>query len=213
MPTQSIPEQLASARQTITGSINSPEIRAALKPRGYDTPEFAHAEQLLAAAEGAVSAAGNAAGVAVNAVEDAQDSFADLKAALGTLRALARPALANDRGDLTLLGLTGAQPRTPSACATMLSTAHSGLASQPRLAERLAFRGYGPAEIAADHLILTRSQAAETAQAAADSDARSATLTKTAALAALSAWLKEYRAIARVALKAHPALAALVAGK
>ncbi len=43
----------------------------------------------------------------------------------------------------------------------MFTTAHSGLASQPRLAERLALRGYGPSAIAADHILIARSQAAE----------------------------------------------------
>ncbi len=213
MTTQSIPDQLASARETIIGSLKNQEVLDAVRPRGYDKPEFEHAQHLLKTADQAVSIAGNATGAAVNATEVATASFDDLKAALGTLRELARPALANDHGDLTLLGLTGRMPRTPSACATMLSTAHSGLASEARIAERLTLRGYGPSAIAADAAIIARSQAAETDQTVTATAVRTAVQAQTAALAALNAWLKEYRAIARVALKARPDLQPLIAGR
>jgi hypothetical protein len=201
--------EIAATGQTIRAvaadATSDETIALALAEGGYPLTEFSRADGLQEAAQAAL-----AEQLAVGSVKDAANkTYAAAEKSLTTLylnlRGLARSAFLKDRAALEKLGISGNAPR---ALADLLNAGENLVRNAPLApyADKLARRGVTAAKLQNLQTRLAALQEADRAQEAAKEALPPATAKRNAAAQALTDWLVEFKAFAKVQFKDQPEL-------
>ncbi len=181
----------------------SEEIRALLLPRGYGPEDLAEGRALQTSANETYGARQTAisrqrsASDAVGVLEPkVRETFADFRETV--TKVIAKP-------DWAGLGATGRVPGDTQKFITAVRNAYLA-GKQPAYAAPLAKYGYPATTLDADLALLKAYESADSAHETAMGAATQATKDRNADSKALDQWLKQFKPLARLALKSKPGL-------
>jgi hypothetical protein len=202
---QAIANAITAARQLVGTARTDAEIAGILSQRGYDEAALAQGLQLQEAAQAAftarqtaMAAQKQATAALTGANTTARQTYADFRE---TARAVFTPS-----ADRTALGLTGAVPKDTQKFVTLARASYTAARTEP-YRSTLATYGYSSETIAQAITTLDALIVADETQNAAIGAAKKATADRDAAYKALDAWTRQFKRIAKVALRTQPALA------
>jgi hypothetical protein len=132
------------------------------------------------------------------------------RAGFDDFRTIARAVFAGDLAAKRALIATGRVSHDQEQFLTVATAAYAAALSHPDYLAALSKRGYTPVALAAEQARLAALTQAGAAHQAAKAAAQRATAARDAARKTLAAWWAEFRAVARVTLKARPDLAGLL---
>lgn len=203
---QQIANDIGVALELLETAQSDAEIRPLMEERGYDAEALGIGVALQLAAQKAFSARQEAmakseeAGAAFDGVEAAaRQAYADFRET-----ARVKFSAATERAGL---GLNGAVPRDLQKFITTATTSYEA-AQRPAYAAVLAKAGFKPATAAAELAALKRLSELQTKFTAAAGNAKSATTARDVAHVKLAKWMREYRRLAKLALRGKPGLLA-----
>ncbi len=196
-------KETAAAGQTIRAVMADTEAAPELAEGGYAALELSRGLALQEAAQEALAerlVADGAQDAATKAYLAAQKA---LTTTYSKLRGLARSAFLKNTDALTALGLTGREPRDLAGQLNAADAlARNGVL--PPYADKLAKRGVTAAKLQDLQTKVAALQEADRQQEAAKAATPRATAKRDAAVAALSAWLAEFKTFAKAQFKDRP---------
>ena len=196
----SIAAQLLAARMAIESVLSNTDVQAALEPYGYDATRMREGralyEQALALHQQQQAGRGDR-----YAATDARDAAqAHAHAVYIRHLAVARVALRGDRGAAQALGLASRRKKSHADWLAQAQQFYANALASSAIRQRLAPFGAGTAQLMDAQALVAAVAASLVAQGAAREAAQALTEQRDAALDALRAWMRDFRAIARVAL-------------
>jgi hypothetical protein len=202
---QRIADRIAAAHQTLLLVQSDSELAALLAGRGYDAARLAEGQALQVAAQAAFTGRQRAAAdqTAATAARVAADATA--RRAYNDFRATAR-AIFPEPAASQALGLAGAASDDLQKFLTAARTSYDVALNTAAYLTELARFGYPQATLQAACGLLDDLAAADAAQEAAKAAAMQATRQRDAAAAALDAWLRRFRTVAKIATRGRPDL-------
>jgi hypothetical protein len=203
---QRIANRIAAARQMLTLAQSDSELAALLAGRGYDAARLAEGLALQNAAQ--IAFTGRQRAVADQTAATAALAAADAAArrAYNDFRITARaifPAPAASQA----LGLAGAASDDLQKFLTAARASYDVALHTAAYLTELARFGYPQATLQAARSLLDDLAAADAAQEGAKATAMQATRLRDEAVAALDAWLRRFRTVAKIATRGRPDLA------
>ncbi len=202
---QNIANAITAARQLIEVARNDAEIAAILAGRGYDAARLAEGLQLQEAAQAAFTARQSAMAAQKQTTAALAGADTTARQTYSDFRETAR-AILTSAADRAALGLKGEAPRDAQKFVTQARAAYTAAREEPYRSALASF-GYSSEAIAQAINTLDAFIIADEAQNAAIGAAKQATLDRNAAYKALDAWTRQFKRIAKVALRVRPALA------
>jgi len=192
--------RLNSAQVAIHNTLADAEIQAAVAAYGYSVEKINAGKAIYERAVAAVNAQIAAAGAQRDTTAGAAATRKAAYAAYQSLNKVARAVFAQDKTKLTMLGLTGAMPKSVSG---FLIAAYALFenANHPDIQAQLAGFGYDSAKLQSERALIAAYEAANRSQEQSKGAAQQATRDQDAALQELKTWYQQYIKIARVALQ------------
>ena len=191
--------------ETLTLARDDAEIAALLSPRGYAASKLEEGFGKQRAAQSSITARQQAIGAQKDATAKLATADDRARKAYADFRETARSVFQDD-ATRAALGLNGKiSPDTQKFITATRASYDAALANASQLAG-LAPYGYAQTAIEAARATLDALIAANNAQDSAIAAATRATQQRDAAVSALDAWLRQFRGIAKVALRARPDL-------
>jgi hypothetical protein len=200
-------KQLVRAQLAIDGTLENPEILAAVTPVGYPTEAMIEGRTLFVNVQSLRASATTRRGSKSTTNQKASASERVARAAQTRLATVIR-AVFPAAADRTTLGL--APGNAPDARPAFLAAAEklfaACLGASPGLKARLAKFGYPDATLLSEQAKIAAFRAELTEQAGARGASEQETVALNLALSDLNAWVNQYRKLARVALAGSPQL-------
>ena len=207
---RSVAETITRADELLTLIATDAELSDLLAAFGYDARSLEQGRALQTAAhqayqarQQAIAAKQLADGNALLVANTVRRAFTDYRQVARTL--LKTPS------ERTALGLKGALPYDLQEMIQLARTAYQAALSDAAALEVLTSSGYSAAKLQAALAGLDDAIAANNAQAAARTTAIYTTRQRREAFDALETWLVQFRAVARIATRERPDLAARIA--
>lgn len=200
---QAIADAISAAEQLIGKAQGSPEIVTVLTPRGYDLAGLQAGLALQGTARDAFNAQPAAVGNASAAKEARDTGWQDAKLEYLDFRGTAQVVFKKDITARKALGVTGEVTGDLQKFVSQAAASYAAAGGES-YAARLTVRGWGAGRLTAAQAALTALLELDNGFKTADSQAVASTGTRDAAYEAMSAWVSEFRRIARLALKKHP---------
>lgn len=204
--TLTIEKQLAEAHVVITNVRASAELQAALAAFGYTPERIAQAEQLRDAARAHYQQKIAAYGGLRSAADALNDTEKQAQTVYKRHVKIARVALEDDRGALQALQVLGPRKTTLAGWLAQAQqfycVALNDSAIQTKLADFSLTRTI--LQQGADQIEAVATRHASSLQQR--STAQNATSTRNSSLAELSTWMRDFKTVARVALRGRPQL-------
>ena len=205
-PKKAISAQINAASVAVANAAADPEISTAMGGVGFGPQRLAIGRGLIEAASFAVSAQVAAAG-AYRAASATADSFEKVsRSGVSSFGQVAAVALGDDRAALTTLGLDRPMPRAIAPFLTAVLAVYDNALGNPGLLEKLSAFGYNQERLTAERGRVLELIEARRAQEMAKGAAQQATAKQGQAMTALAREMRDFRRIARVALKDRPQL-------
>ncbi len=205
-----IATQLDAAYHLTSTSLKEGEIARLVSEYGYPTAQLERGVGLYKTAATAVATQDHAQGVKQTTTAVAAAAYDQLLTQCELLTEVARALFPAGSGARQSLGITGRIPRTQAGLVAFATTLYRTARTDTIIAAVLDGHRYTAALLAAEEGQIATFQDAATSQRVATAAARTATAGQAAALAALRAWVRPYRRIARAALKKTPHLRAIL---
>ncbi|MGC1375227.1 MAG: hypothetical protein WA821_03335 [Anaerolineales bacterium] len=199
---QIIANLITEARLMIEKARDDAEIAATLAGRGYDAAALAQGLALQQAAHEAYAARQAAMSAQKKASTAAEQALAAAHSVYMDFRETAR-ANFSDSDTRTALGLTGKTPGDMEKFITTARISYEAAQAEP-YQSTLATYGFPAAAIASALAALDALAEASKAQDDAISSAVKTTTARDAAVNALEHWIKKFKSIASIALRAQP---------
>ncbi len=200
---QQMANDLGEAGQLLAKIAAGEEIRTLLAARGYAAAELAEGTTLHSAANAAFQDRQSALARQRSASEAVATLEAKVRETFGEFRQTVTTVL--PKPDWTALGATGRVPADTQKFITAVRGAYNAGKKAP-YAETLAKYGYPAVTLDADLAMLEAFATTDGAHETAMGAAKQATTDRNAAFKALDKWLKQFKPIARLALKSKPGL-------
>lgn len=201
---QSLANEISEADELLTLVETDTDVSAAMLERGYDGDEVASGRALQDAAQKTF----NNRAKAMAQAEAAASAFAtaDLAArkTYAEFRETARVKFSAE-ADQVALGLKGAVPRDLQKFTTTAQSSYTAAGSEP-YAARLAKAGFKPERVASELAAVKELPKLHAAATQTDGDAAKATSLRDDACGKLRKWVNDYRRLAKLAAKKHPAI-------
>lgn len=207
---QTLANQINQTRTALITCQGQAELSALLETRGYDAAAIAAGLALCDAAQAGFNARNEALAGQLQASAAMQAADRAARAGFDDFRTIARAVFAGDPAAQRALGATGRVSHDQQQFLTAAAAAYAAALSHPAYLTALSKRGYTQAALTAEQARLEALTQASAAHEAAKAAAQRATAGRDAARKTLGAWWAEFRAVARVALKARPDLAGAV---
>jgi hypothetical protein len=206
-PQRSFDQQLAGAQLAIESALSNPTIMELLMPFSYTHERLSsEGQQLIAEAQQRMSEQSQATGDMFSAKDERDRVRAIAREQYGRDLALARVALRGDRGALQKLELHDPRKVTQAGWLLQARRFYSNAIGDPLLQQRLAEAALSLDKLEGGRGLIEQLSHCMARQAAARSAAKQATQRRGEAMQRLNAWLRDFRAIARVALRGRPEL-------
>ena len=196
----SIAGQLFAARMAIETVLNNADVQAALEPYGYDAARMREGRALFEQALSLHQQQQAGRGERYTATDARDAAQAHAHAVYIRHLAVARVALRGDRGAAQALGLASRRKKSHADWLAQAQQFYTNALASSAIWQRLAPFGAGLAQLMDAQALVAGVAASLVAQGAAREAAQALTEQRDAALAALRAWMRDFRAIARVAL-------------
>ena len=191
-------------REIIEIARDDPDIAPLLAGRGYDDAALAAGLALQQAALDAYVARQHAMAKQKQSAENITQAFAAARSTYMDFRKTARLTFVNNTQPNTDLVLTGKIPADMDKFIVAAHTSYTQAQSEPYQAT-LATYGFQGRTIGAALSALNALSTANEAQKTIGKDAVQATVNRDAAVRALEQWVKKFKGIASIALRAQPA--------
>jgi len=197
-------EFLTLSRILIENSRDIPELNATLQGFGYTPQRWAEGVALLTAAEAMVSHQLLKYGQSYQATQDVNHAWRMAERVYTKTLKIARIAFGDEPKAVTALQLQGSRKKTVTGWLDQASVFYANLIGDPSLGAPLTKFGYTAAKIAAEAVLVERVRKALHTQAKGIGEAQQATADRNRQVADLGAWVRELRALARVAFADDP---------
>ena len=200
----SIEARLVAAQIAIATVLGDPDLQAIMAGYGYDA-ERMHEGQVLHTQAAALYHHQRAGfGEKLAATDALASAHAQAHAVYMRHVAIARVALRGDRGAAQTLGVATARKRTQAGWLLQAQQFYANALGNRAIEQKLAAFGTTPAQLADAQRLVAAVVATLTAQQTSKDAAATLTHDRDKALAALRRWMRDFRAIARVALADQP---------
>lgn len=197
---------LEFSRVALQGPKDKPEIAAYLSALGYTTEKIAEGDTLLENAENSYETNFRED----NETRDSYKAFSDLKNLLNELytqdRKIARVIFRKEPTTLQNLGLDKKPSRVYVQWMKGLEKFYDVTLTSAEVQSELAKLNLTVEKLTANKLKLAELKAARTFYLQEEGESQQATKVKDAAIAALSDWMIDYKAVAKIALEDKPQL-------
>jgi hypothetical protein len=203
---QRIADRIAAAHQTLLLVQSDSELAALLAGRGYDAARLAEGQALQVAAQAAFTGRQRAAADQTAATAALVAADAAARRAYNDFRVTARVVFPEPAASQAL-GLAGAAADDRQKFITAARASYDVALNTAAYLAELARFGYAQAALETARGLLDALTAADAAQEAAKAAAMQATRQRDAAAAALDAWLRRFRTVAKIAARGRPGLA------
>jgi hypothetical protein len=203
---QAMADRIAAAQQMLALAQSDSELAALLAARGYDAGRLAAGMARQSAAQTAFTDRQSASAGQTQATAALTAAAAAARRAYNDFRATAR-VIFKEPAVSQALGLAGAAPDDLQKFITAARASYDVALTTPAYLTELARFGYGQASLEAARGLLDGLVIAETAQETAKAAAVQATRQRDEAVAALDAWLRQFRTVAKIATRGRPDLA------
>ncbi len=207
---QTLANTINQTRTALTACQGHAELGALLEARGYDAAALTAGLALCDAAQAGFNARQDALSSQQQASTAAQAADRAARAGFDDFRKIARAVFANDPVAQNALGAAGRVSHDQEQFLTAAAAACTAALNHPAYLTALSKRGYTQAALAAEQARLAALTQASAAHEAAKAAAQRATAERAAARKTLDVWWAEFRAVARVALKARSDLAGVL---
>jgi len=197
---------LKTANVAISNAMTDAEIGVLLGERGYKTPELSEGLALYEAADTAVKRQVATEGDQSTASKRSDNAEKAARKSYQDLSKTARAIFKSNKAALSVLGLTGSEPKAMPLFLTMATALFDNASHDAEIAAVLAKRGYDAERLAKGRAKVVEMSAAMQAHQAAIGAAQQATDEQDNAMKALDAWMSEFLGIAKVALGSKPQL-------
>lgn len=203
---QAVSDFISQAGQLIAAAQSDTEIGPLLQARGYDAAKMQEGSDLQTAAQAAFTRRQTMMGAQKQAKSAFDSANLTARQNYSDFRETGH-VVAKTAADRTTLGLSG---NVPQDMQKFLTLARASYAAARTDAYKAAFATYGYPDAALVALLdgLKTLSDASTAQTAAQQNAVGATKSRDAAYKTLKAWIRDFKRIAKVALRPRPELAA-----
>jgi hypothetical protein len=201
-----ITSYVTDADRFLSIASTDPEIQSILAEHGYDAAEIAQGMELVKAASGGVAKRQEKLGGKKGAMDDLNLSADGARETYAAFREIARAAFP-DQADRVALGLTGDVPEDFQRFITAAHTSYTN-ASKPAYTVKMTRRGYAPSRLATLLENLDSFAEDQSKKVGAAGEAMDSTEERNTAYAALRAYMKELKGVARGALRGKPGLRA-----
>jgi len=195
---------LIRSRILIENSRNIPEMNERLQEFGYTSQRWDEGLALLVAAEALVSHQLMVYGQAYQATQDVNQAWRAAEVVYTKTLKIARIAFGDEPKAATALQLHGSRKKTVSGWLDQASVFYGNLIADPSLGSALTKFGFTASKIAAEAVLVERVRKALLSRAQDLGKARQATADRDAKVAELETWVRELRALARVAFADNP---------
>lgn len=204
MPSQSIANRLESARLALTNALAESDLLNALTQYGYDEARLQQGKEMYESA------------LSVWQSQQAQESRR--RAATATYRRaeaeasrvyargvrLCRTLYRDDPLTYQALGLAGNRDRTFARKVAQMRLFYTTALGSPEIQATLAAYGVSESQLQADFALVTALESARSQREVESGAVRDATQSRRQAVASLDRWMRDFVAIARLALEDHP---------
>lgn len=197
---KSIDAQLLAAGVAIDTVLGDSGMQAALALYGYDAERMRAGRALYKRALALYQQQRAGYGDSYAAIDARNAAQAQARAAYMRHLAVARVALCGDRGAAQALGLAHARKESHAGWLSQAQQFYANALADSAIGQRLAPYGATTSQLMNAQALVATVAAKLAAQQAAREAAQALTQQRDAALAALRAWMRDFRAIARVAL-------------
>ena len=192
--------QLFAARLAIETVLGNAAMQAALAQYGYDAERMRAGRALYERALALFQQQQAGRGERYAAVDARNAAQEQAEAMFARHLAVARVALRKDRGAAQSLGMTSARKYDQASWLAQAQQFYANALGSRAIAQKLAPFGLTSAQLSEGQSLVAAVAAKLVAQQEARADARAMTEQRNEALAELRAWMRDFRAIARVAL-------------
>ena len=195
---------IAQSRVTIATIVNTPEILALLKPRGYDAAKLNSGLGLQDTAQDSFTGRQTAIGEESTANQSVDTARTAAREAYLDFRETVRAAF-RGLSEREALGVVGTAPQDTEKLLTLARSGYTAAGQAPYSAS-LSTLGYDAAGLSAAKATLTTLSNARTAQETRRTAAIAATTARNDDAKALREWMQALHRITKVALRKHPEL-------
>jgi hypothetical protein len=202
---QQIANRIAAACQMLTLAQSDSELATLLAGRGYDAARLAEGQALQSAAQAAFTGRQRAAADQTAATAALVAADAAARRAYNDFRVTAR-AIFPEPAASQALGLAGAASDDLHKFLTAARASYDVALNTAAYLTELARFGYPQTTLQAARGLLDDLAAADTSQETAKAAAMQATRQRDEAVAALAAWLRRFRTVAKIATRGRPDL-------
>jgi len=196
--------RLVAAQVAIDTIIGDPSLQAILAAYGYDAARMREGQALREHALALYQRQRAALGDRFAATDARASAQAQAHAIYMRHVAVARVALRGDRGLAQKLDLAAARKRTHTGWLIQAQQFYANALADSAIVQKLASYGVTREQLAATQSQIATAAGGLVAQHTTKDAAQALTKERDAALAALDDWMRDFRAIARVALADHP---------
>lgn len=204
MPSRSIANRLESARLALTNALAESDLLNALTEYGYDEARLQQGKGLYESAmsvwqsQQARQSRRRAATATYNRAEAAAN-----RAYMRGVK-LCRTLYRDDATTYHALGLAGTRDRTFARKVAQMRLFYTTALGSPAILATLAGYGVSESQLQADFALVTALEAARSQREVESGAVQDATQSRRQALTTLDRWMRDFVAIARLALEEHP---------
>lgn len=199
----SINRRIVQNQNAIENAINQPEILSLMSIFGYDRKKLRIGKVNCEQANLLQLAKQKKYGSQFDATDTLKGEFEAVKIQYDEHRALAKLAFKGQRGTLEKLQLNGARKRNKEE---WIAQAMAFYNSSAEIEEVIGRYGVSPEALAQTKAMLEALSSARQQQLQKIGEAQSATQKRDEAIKTMDTWMKEFRSVARIALKDNPQL-------
>jgi len=183
-----------------------PEIAAQMADFGYDAEKIAEGKALLTNTRQKFDFNKQETQETVVARAAFEEKLAALNGVYKPHRKKAKVVFRYDDTILKNLALSGAMPLAYIQRMETIKTFYNGLQADSALLNRLLIFKVTPEDVAAALVLITETEAARSAYLIEVGESQDATKIKDAAFANIDLWMRDFYAVAKIALEDHPQL-------
>ncbi len=203
-PKRSIEGRLLAAQVAIHNALDDAELQGYLAEYGYDQAKLAVGQALYETALKAQQTQKVEYGDQYDATDNVHRLWEEANGAYMRYTKVARIALRDQRGTMSKLGLRGRRKRAIAGWLVQARQFYGNLLTEEQLLERMSEFGITQAKLEMSQAQVDEVEQAYRVQGQERGAAQDATQARDAALDALSQWMSDFIAIARLALEERP---------
>jgi len=197
---------LENYRVALTNVENQPEIATTMAEFGYDNQKITEGKELLAKTREAYDFNKQEDSETIAARSDFDSKVAEMTTIYSLHRKKAKVVFRADEVTLKKLGLTGTLPKAYIKWVETMKLFYSGVQADTNIQTKLATLKVSTEDITSTVAAITAMENARTLYLKEIGESQDATKTKDAAFAKIDDWMRDFYAVAKIAMEDNPQL-------